>query len=79
MHQGACQSHTLLLATRKFFGEGFPTVKQPNSLEQILHLLVDVRARDAVEFQWQADIFTKGQGGDQVEELEDEADPGVRS
>ena len=77
MHQGARQRHALLFATREFFGEGFPTVEQADSFEQVLGLFVDLRARDAVEFQWQADIFPNGQGGDQVEELEDEANAGT--
>ena len=77
MHQGARQRHALLLTAREFFGEGFPTVEQANSFEHVLRLFVGLRARDAVELQRQADIFANGQGGNQVEELEDETDPGA--
>ena len=64
MHQGARQRHALLLAAREFFGEGFPTVEQADGFELVLRLFVGLRARDTVEFQRQADIFTNGQGGE---------------
>src|SRR6185503_2387627 len=77
MNQGARQCHALLLPAREFFGEGFPTVEEANSLKHVLRLFIGMRARDAVEFKRQADIFANSQGGNQIEELENETDLGT--
>src|SRR6266540_4427174 len=75
MHESTRQCHALLFAARQFFGESPPAVEQANGFKEVLRPFMGVRG--AVEFQWQTDIFADGQGGDQVEELKNEADLGA--
>src|SRR5687768_7197386 len=74
MHQGACQSDALLLATGEFFRESFPTTQHTHSFEHVLCFLLSLLTRHTVEFQRQSHIFTHGERRDQVKKLEDKTD-----
>ena len=74
MHQGAGDGNALLLATGEAVGKGFATVEQADGVQQGFGGGAGDARGDAFQLKGQYDVLQDIQGGDEVEELEDESD-----
>ncbi len=74
-HQRARDRHALHLAARELVGPMAAAVPEPDQVERRLHALAHVARAAAVEEERQRDVLLGGIGGQEVEELEHEADP----
>ena len=72
--QGAGDGDALLLAARELVGKNIAPVGQADALQQVEGAGGDVASTRPASSAGQADVLEHGEGGDQVEELEDEAE-----
>ena len=72
--EGAGDGDALPLAAGELVGQVIEAMAELHQFEQLAGALVDVAARQPFEVQRQGDVLDAGQAGEQVEELEDEAD-----
>src|SRR5450759_3828468 len=73
VEEGTGNRHALLLATRDLLGTVALEVAQVEVAHQVGDAIHGSRTLSG-DAQWQGDVLGRGQVGDQVEELEDEAD-----
>ncbi len=72
--QGPSDRHALLFAARQFPRPMVETLAEPDAFEQRPGPWPALPGRHAVELHGQGHVFERGEVGDQVETLEDEAD-----
>ena len=73
-HEGAGDSHALLLTTRELLWEVAGTVRDVHTVEHLLYALLTLRGFHAHIDKWQLDILGHRQLVDKVERLEYKAD-----
>ena len=73
--EGPGDGHPLLLAAGHFSRDVRFAVGQPHHLQLFDGSLLGLRGRNAVQLQRQGDIFLGSQNGQEIELLEDKADP----
>lgn len=76
--EGAGDADALLLAAGELGGVGLGLVGEADEVEQLQRLAGPLVPRRTEDFEGQLDVVLDGPGGEQVEVLEDHADPAAR-
>jgi hypothetical protein len=73
MNQGTRDGNALLFASGQAIGKGISSISEPYGSQKILRTSGCLNATDPVEFQGQHNVLLDGEGREQIEELEYEA------